>query len=61
MGSPKDNRVKRHRRYTVEEAAQLLNAHRGTVRQWVKRGLPTCDYTRPILILGRELTPFEFP
>ena len=30
--------------------AALLNVHRNTVRDWIKRGLPTCDDQRPVLI-----------
>ena len=50
--------VKIHRNYTVEEAARLLGTHKNTVRTWVKAGLPTCDSTRPTLILGRELAAY---
>jgi hypothetical protein len=28
------------------------------VREWIRRGLPTCDDRRPFLILGRELRAF---
>jgi hypothetical protein len=47
-----------HRTYTVEEAAKLFQAHRKTVRQWIKQGLPTVDSKRPTLILGRDLAAF---
>ena len=50
--------VKLHRSYTVEEIARLFGTHRNTVRDWVKRGLPTVDGKRPMLILGRDLAPF---
>jgi len=51
--------VKIHRSYKVEEVARLLSTHKNTVRAWVKTGgLPTCDTTRPILILGRDLRAF---
>jgi len=50
--------AKIHRNYTVEEAAALYGIHRNTVRQWIKRGLPTIDSKRPMLILGRELAAF---
>ena len=50
--------VKIHRSYTVDEAARLLDAHKNTVRRWVKEGLATNDERRPMLILGRELFAF---
>jgi hypothetical protein len=50
--------VKKHRSYTVEEVARLLRVHRGTVREWTRRGLPTCDDRRPILILGYQLADY---
>ena len=50
--------VKIHRSYTVEEVASLLKSHRNTVREWIKRGLPTNDQRRPALILGRHLFAF---
>lgn len=50
--------VKIYRSYVVEEAATLLGVHRNTVREWIKRGLPTSDQKRPLLILGRDLTAF---
>ncbi len=42
----------------MEEIASLFHVHRNTVREWVKRGLPTCDDRRPMLILGPELAAF---
>lgn len=50
--------VKRHRSYTVEEAATLLQVHRNTVRQWIKHGLAVIDDRKPALILGPELAEF---
>ena len=55
---PNPRLAKIHRNYTVEEAASLYGVHRNTVRQWIKRGLPTNDQTRPFLILGRDLVAF---
>jgi len=40
---------------TVEEAAQKLGVHKGTVRRWIKRGLPALTDRKPILILGDDL------
>jgi hypothetical protein len=50
--------AKTHRTYTVEEVGSLFGVHRNTVREWVKRGLPTTDGMRPMLILGRDLAAF---
>jgi hypothetical protein len=47
--------AKIHRSYTVEEVATLFGVHRNTVREWIRRGLPTCDSKRPQLILGWQL------
>ena len=58
MRHPNHRLVKTHRNYTVEEVASLFRVHRNTVREWVKRGLPTCDDRRPMLILGTDLAAF---
>ena len=55
---PNPRLAKIHRNYTVEEVAGLFGVHRNTVRNWVKRGLPTSDDRRPMLILGRDLGAF---
>ena len=55
---PNPRLAKIHRNYTVEEVATLFGIHRNTVREWVKRGLPTSDDKRPMLILGRDLITF---
>jgi excisionase family DNA binding protein len=55
---PNPRLAKIHRSYTVDEIASLFGVHRNTVREWVKRGLPTSDDRRPILILGRDLVAF---
>ena len=55
---PNHQRVKIHRSYMVEEVSRLLGVHRNTVREWMKRGLPTIDSRRPALILGRHLVAF---
>jgi len=55
---PNPRLAKIHRNYTVDEIAQLYDMHRNTVREWVKRGLPTNDGKRPMLILGRDLVAF---
>ena len=50
--------VKIHRNYTVEEVSRLLDIHKNTVREWIRRGLATIDNKRPMLILGRDLSSF---
>lgn len=55
---PNHRLAKIHRNYTVDEIASLFGVHRNTVREWVKRGLPTSDSKRPMLILGRDLAAF---
>ena len=52
------NKAKIHRSYTVEEVASLFSIHKNTVRIWVKKGLPTCDDRRPLLVLGSDLREF---
>lgn len=55
---PNPRLAKIHRNYTVEEVAGVFGVHRNTVREWVKRGLPTIDDRRPRLILGAHLVAF---
>jgi hypothetical protein len=55
---PNPRLAKIHRNYTVDEVATLFGIHKNTVRDWVKRGLPTNDGRRPMLILGRDLVAF---
>ena len=55
---PNPRLVKIHRNYTVDEITHLLDVHKNTVREWIKRGLPTVNYQRPKLILGRNLSAF---
>ncbi|MBI5716621.1 MAG: helix-turn-helix domain-containing protein [Burkholderiales bacterium] len=55
---PNHRLAKIHRNYTVDEVAGLFGIHKNTVREWVKRGLPTSDDRRPMLILGSELVTF---
>jgi hypothetical protein len=55
---PNPRLAKIHRSYTVDEVAGLFEVHRNTVREWVKRGLPTADDRRPMLVLGRDLIAF---
>lgn len=58
MRHPNYRHVKIHRSYNIAEAAGCCEVHRNTVRQWIKRGLPTLNDGKPILIHGRELAEF---
>jgi len=53
------NLAKIHRSYTVEEVATLYGVFKGTVRAWIKAGLPVLDDKRPMLILGSDLAAFH--
>ena len=53
------NLAKIHRSYTVEEAADLYGVYKGTVRAWIKAGLPVLNDKRPMLILGSCLNAFH--
>ncbi|ORE90870.1 helix-turn-helix domain-containing protein [Aurantimonas sp. 22II-16-19i] len=55
---PSSRPIKKHRSYTVDEAAKALGVHKGTVRRWQKTGLPSLTDQRPALILGAELIAF---
>jgi hypothetical protein len=41
--------------YFVPEAAALLRVTEGTIRTWLRAGLPALDRNRPTLILGADL------
>ena len=55
---PNPKLAKIHRTYTVDDVAKLHGVHRNTVRAWIKRGLPTIDAKRPVLIHGQDLANF---
>jgi excisionase family DNA binding protein len=55
---PSRRHLKTHRSYTVEEAARCLLVAKGTVRRWIKTGLPALADRKPILILGHDLIEF---
>jgi hypothetical protein len=55
---PNPRRVKKLNSYTVDEAARTLDVHKNTVREWIKRGLPTIDDRRPTLVLGGAIADF---
>lgn len=50
--------IKRHRNYTVDEAANAIRVAKGTVLRWIKAGLPALQDRRPFLILGADLIDF---
>jgi len=50
--------VKRHRNYTVDEAARVTEGSKGTVRRWIKSGLYALTDQKPLLILGADLIDF---
>tara|TARA_R110000744_G_scaffold185949_3_gene305341 strand:- start:405 stop:887 length:483 start_codon:yes stop_codon:yes gene_type:complete len=60
MASRRPNRraIKQHFNYTTEEAARTLGISKGTVRRWLKDGLPYIADQRPFLILGADLREF---
>jgi hypothetical protein len=51
-------RIKRNRSYTTDDAAKALRKAKGTVRRWLKGGLPSLQDQRPALILGDDLIAF---
>jgi hypothetical protein len=51
-------RVKVHRSYTVGEVARILEAHKNTVRAWLRDGLKPIDQRRPVLIQGGQLASY---
>lgn len=55
---PNPWRVKKHRSYTVEEAARLFGCHRNTIRLWRGQGLKPVDGKRPIVFEGLTLADF---
>jgi hypothetical protein len=56
--APNPQRAKKHRSYTVEEAARLFGCHRNTIRQWQKQGLKPVDGKRPVVFEGLTLAAF---
>jgi excisionase family DNA binding protein len=55
---PDRRRVKIHRSYTVDEAAQTLGTAKGTIRRWLKNGLASVDARKPALIRGLDLAAY---
>ena len=50
--------AKIHQTYTVEETAHNQGVAKGTVRRWLKNGLPSLNDRKPCLILGGDLADF---
>jgi hypothetical protein len=55
---PNPRRVKVNRSYTVDEASQLFDCHRNTIRHWQKLGLKPLDGKRPVVFEGSTLAVF---
>lgn len=55
---PNHRALRTARTYTIEEVAETLGVSIGTVRNWVKSGLPIMKTQRPHLILGEALKDF---
>ena len=55
---PNPRALRAARTYTIEEAAVTLEVSIGTVRSWVRAGLPLMSSKRPFLILGDTLRSF---
>ena len=55
---PNPRSIRAARTYTIEEAAEALGVSTGTIRGWVKAGLPIMSSKRPFLILGDAIRRF---
>ena len=55
---PNPRSIRAARTYTIEEAAEALGVSPGTIRGWVKAGLPIMASKRPFLILGDAMRRF---
>lgn len=54
-GRPDLRRVRGQTTYTAQEAAALIGVAIGTIRTWLRDGLPALDDGRPTLIFGADL------
>jgi excisionase family DNA binding protein len=55
---PSHRTLRAARSYTPEEAATALGVSVGTIRSWVKKGLPIMKAQRPYLMLGEDLKAY---
>lgn len=55
---PSHRAIRATRTYSLEEAATAVDVSIGTIRAWVKQGLPIMKDQRPYLILGADLKDF---
>ena len=55
---PSHRALRAARSYTLEEAAAALGVSLGTIRNWVRKGLPIMKAQRPFLVLGEDLKIF---
>lgn len=51
-------RVRKHRAYTVDEAARALGVCKESVRRWMGAGLPALRDGKPYLIRGADLIAY---
>jgi hypothetical protein len=56
--NPNFRAIRSARSYTIPEIADVLGVSIGTVRGWVRAGLPALVAQRPILVIGSELREF---
>ncbi len=55
---PNPRSVRAARSYTLQEAADAIGVSIGTVRGWIRTGLPAFVGRRPFLIVGSDLQAF---
>lgn len=55
---PNSRVIRSARTYTIPELADVLGVSIGTVRGWVRAGLPALVAQRPSLVIGSELREF---
>lgn len=51
-------RVRKHRLYTIDEAARALGVCKESVRRWMDKGLPAIRDAKPYLIRGADLVAY---